>query len=124
MPTGYLVFNPHAGRFPSRMLTERAAEVLTKHDWNVQLEQTTGGPEITRLAQRAAVNKIDAFFVAGGDGSVNLAVAGLVGSETALGVPESRTCTRQWFGAWSDGPTLPWEGWWRTRTVRRLPARS
>jgi diacylglycerol kinase (ATP) len=86
MRTAYLVFNPHAGRFPSRMLTERAAEVLTKHNWQIRLEQTGGGPEITHLARQAVTDQANAFFIAGGDGSVNLSVAGLVGSQTALGV--------------------------------------
>jgi len=86
MRSAYLVFNPHAGRFPSRMLTERAAEVLTQQNWQIRLEQTSGGLEITQLARQAASEQTDAFFVAGGDGSVNLATAGLVGTQTALGV--------------------------------------
>ncbi|HBY06855.1 MAG TPA: hypothetical protein DEH22_03385 [Chloroflexi bacterium] len=86
MRTAYLVFNPHAGRFPSRILTERAAAVLSQHGWQIRLEQTTGGLEITRLARQAVTEQAAALFVAGGDGSVNLAVAGLLGSNTALGV--------------------------------------
>lgn len=95
MRTAYLVFNPHAGRFPSRMLTERAAEVLTDHGWQIRLEQTSGGPQVTQLARQAAAENTDAFFVAGGDGSVNLAVTGLVGSSTALGVLPAGT-TNVW----------------------------
>lgn len=86
MPKAYLVYNPAAGRFPSKMLTERAAEVFRSRGWQIQLEITHGGPHITELAKQAVVQNMDAFFVAGGDGSVNFAVNGLVGSSTALGV--------------------------------------
>jgi len=95
MRKAYLVFNPHAGRFPSRLLTERAAEMLTSHHWDIRLEQTSGGSEVTKLAHQAVDENMDAFFVAGGDGSVNLAVAGLMGSETALGVLPAGT-TNVW----------------------------
>jgi diacylglycerol kinase family enzyme len=95
MRTAYLVFNPHAGRFPSRMLTERAADVLSSCNWDIRLEQTSGGLEVTYLARQAVAEKVDGFFIAGGDGSVNLAVAGLVNSETALGVLPAGT-TNVW----------------------------
>ncbi len=95
MRKAYLVFNPHAGRFPSRMLSERAAEVLCEKDWDIRLIQTNGGIEITQLARQSVSESADAFFVAGGDGSVNLSVAGLVGSNTALGVLPAGT-TNVW----------------------------
>jgi diacylglycerol kinase family enzyme len=60
--------------------------VLKKKGWSLRLEQTRDGAHITRLARRAVQEASDAFFVVGGDGSVNLAVAGLAGSETALAV--------------------------------------
>lgn len=86
MPNAYLVFNPAAGRFPSRILTERARDVLFDYGWKIQLAQTAGGDHITHLAKEAVREGADAFFLAGGDGSINYALAGLVGSETPLGV--------------------------------------
>ena len=86
MPSAYLVYNPAAGRFPSRMLTERAATQLLSHGWEIQLHRTHGGPHITELAQQAVSQGKDAFVIAGGDGSINFAAAGLVGTDTALGV--------------------------------------
>jgi diacylglycerol kinase (ATP) len=68
------------------MLTERAAQVLRNRGWNVQLAKTMGGSHITELARQAVSENADAVFVAGGDGSINHAIAGLVGSSTALGV--------------------------------------
>ncbi len=95
MRTAYLVFNPHAGRFPSRILTERAAEMLSSYEWEIKLIQTSGGSEVTRLARQAASENAEAFFIAGGDGSINLSVAGLAGSDTALGVLPAGT-TNVW----------------------------
>jgi YegS/Rv2252/BmrU family lipid kinase len=86
MREAFLVYNPAAGRFPSQMLTERAAEVLRSKGWEIQLHKTDGGPHITELAIKAVDQKMDAFFIAGGDGSINYAVSGLVDSQTPLGV--------------------------------------
>jgi diacylglycerol kinase (ATP) len=106
--TAYLIFNPYAGRFPSRILTERAASVLSEQNWKVQLKQTNGGPEITEIAIDAVKSNQDAVFVAGGDGSVNLAVAGLLGSDTALGVLPAGTTN-----VWAQELGLPGLGYTR-----------
>ena len=79
MPRCVLAYNPTAGRYPSRILAERAAKVLSEFDWKVHLEQTESAGHITSLAKQAAQEQVEAFFVVGGDGSVNRAVAGLIG---------------------------------------------
>jgi YegS/Rv2252/BmrU family lipid kinase len=86
MPTGYLVYNPAAGRGPTDIITESAADVLREAGWRIHVIQAQDSPHITRLARQAADRGIEAFFVAGGDGSINLAVSGLINSNTALGV--------------------------------------
>lgn len=86
MPIGYLVYNPAAGRGPNEIVTDSAADVLREAGWRIHIIQANDGPHITNLAHQAAERGIDAFFVAGGDGSMNLAVSGLVDSNTALGV--------------------------------------
>ena len=86
MPRAYLSYNPVAGRFPSLMLVERAAEHLRAQGWKIHIEQTLDGEHITQLARQAAREGVDAFFVVGGDGSLNQAIGGLIGSQTALGV--------------------------------------
>jgi len=86
MPTAYLVYNPAAGRGPSEINTESAATVLREAGWRIHMIQAQDGAHITRLARQAAERGVEAFFVAGGDGSMNLAVSGLVNSDTALGV--------------------------------------
>jgi len=112
MPKAYLVYNPAAGRFPSRMLTERAANVLRDQGWDMYLEQTHGGPHITKLAQQAANQSMDAFFIAGGDGSINYAVKGLVNSKTPLGVLPAGTAN-----VWSQELGLPGLAWTRIKAL-------
>ncbi len=86
MRRAWLIFNPYAGRYPSTPFVKRAAAVLRDHGWRVRLVPTRNGAAITQMARRAARRGVDAVFVAGGDGSVGLAAAGLMGTETALGI--------------------------------------
>jgi YegS/Rv2252/BmrU family lipid kinase len=86
MQRGDLIYNPSAGRFPSGILAERAANVLRDYGWEITLYQTENGGHVTSLARQAAEQGKDGLFVVGGDGSINLAVRGLLGSQTALGV--------------------------------------
>ncbi len=86
MRSAYMIYNPNAGRFPSAILAERAAEVLRSSGWEIRLVKTHNGEHVTQMAQRAADQGKAALFVVGGDGTVNLAVRGLAGSDTALGV--------------------------------------
>jgi len=115
----YIVYNPAAGRFPSRILTERAADVLRAQARQIHLEETNGGPHITDLARQAVEQKMDAFFMAGGDGSLNFAVSGLWGSDTALGVLPAGTAN-----VWAKElglPDLTWTRWMALEeSARRL----
>lgn len=86
MPRAFLIYNPYAGRFPAGLLAGRAAEVLRQSGWEVSIKQSLDADHITRLACQAVEQGMDALFAVGGDGTVNLAARGLVGSQTALGV--------------------------------------
>lgn len=106
---GRLLYNPMAGRFPSQPLVERAAKILEANGWKVKILQTKGGEHLTRMAKRAASAGMDAVFVAGGDGSIHQAVAGLLGSETALCVLPAGT-----GNVWAQElglPLLSWTNW-------------
>jgi len=109
MRSADLIYNPNAGRFPSRILAERAAEVLREHDWKIRLIKTRNAEHVIQLASRAAEMGKDALFVVGGDGTVNLATRGLAGSETALGVLPGGTgnVLAQELGL----PGLSWTRW-------------
>lgn len=109
MQRGVLAYNPVAGRYPSRLLSERAANVFRDHGWQINIKQTKGSDHITQMALQAAADEMDAFFIAGGDGSLNRAVAGLVGTETALGVLPAGTAN-----VWAQElglPGLTWTRW-------------
>ena len=101
-----LIYNPMAGKFPSEPLVERAGRVLRANGWDVDIVQTKGKNHITRLAKRAAVMGIDALFIAGGDGSLHRAAAGLLGSQTALAVLPSGTANV--FAQELGLPSLSW----------------
>ena len=81
-----MIYNPGAGRFPSGILAERAANVLRTNGWSLRLFRTESSEHVTHLARRAAEEGKEALFVVGGDGTINMAVRGLAGSSTALGV--------------------------------------
>ncbi len=99
---GMIAYNLAAGRYPSRILVERAAAILIHHGWQIMIIQTRSAEHITQLARQATNRGMDAFFVAGGDGSVSMAVGGLVGSQTALGVLPAGTAN-----VWAQELGLP-----------------
>lgn len=104
-----LIYNPVAGRYPSRMLAERAAAVFRSYHWNVDVQTTTSGDHMPILAEQAAMDRLDAIIVVGGDGSLNKSLPGLVGTETALGVLPAGTAN-----VWAQElgmPGLRWTRW-------------
>ena len=108
MRRAYLVYNPNAGRFPSWILAERAAGVFQKYGWQIHIETSHNGEHITQLAHQAAAEEMEAFIVVGGDGSINRALPGLVGTSTALGVLPAGTAN-----VWGQELGLPGLSWTR-----------
>jgi diacylglycerol kinase (ATP) len=109
MPRAYMAYNPAAGRYPSWLLTERAANLLRSFGWDIQLVQTLSSAHIVQLARQAAAEEMDAFFVVGGDGSINQAIQGLLGTRTALAVLPAGTAN-----VWAQElglPGLTWTRW-------------
>jgi diacylglycerol kinase (ATP) len=104
-----MIYNPNAGRYPSGILAERAANVLRAGGWTINLIRTHDGSHVTQLARNAVEEGKDALFVVGGDGTINLAVRGLAGSSTALGVLPGGTANvlAQELGL----PGLTWTRW-------------
>jgi diacylglycerol kinase (ATP) len=113
-----LIYNPAAGRYPSRLLTERAANVLKDNGWQIQVEETLSGVHITRLANQASQEKMDAFIVVGGDGSLNRALPGLIGSSTALGILPAGTAN-----VWGQELGLPGLTWTRIMALEESARR-
>ena len=81
-----LIYNPTAGPRNVRAELNRLCGFFRERGWSVKLETTEQPGDAMRMARAAASDRLDAVIVAGGDGTVNEVVNGLVGSETALGV--------------------------------------
>ncbi len=80
-----LIYNPTAGPRDVEFEIEQVQDYLRRHGCQVDLRMTHFAGEGIELARRAAVDRYDAVWVAGGDGTLNEAVNGLVGTRTALG---------------------------------------
>jgi diacylglycerol kinase (ATP) len=108
MSNALLVYNPVAGRYPSGMLTERAAKVFESYGWHVDIATTLDGSHIPVLAHQAVKEGRDALIIVGGDGSLNKALPSLVGTDTALGVLPAGTAN-----VWAQELHLPGLSWTR-----------
>ncbi len=118
MPTACMVYNPVAGRYPSGMLAERAAHLLSSNGWQIEIIPTHSGEHLTELAYQAAADGLDAFLVVGGDGSLNRALPGLLDSRTALGVLPAGTAN-----VWAQELGLPGLTWTRQTALEESARR-
>jgi len=82
----HLIYNPTAGPRDVRRALKRTCSFLRRRGWSVELQLTKKPGDALVLARTAAQDGCDVAIVAGGDGTVNEAVNGLVGTQTALGV--------------------------------------
>ena len=85
--TSYLIYNPVAGKL-QRNPTLIASVLETFRGKNVLIEAvpTTGPGSAGELARTCVAKGAATIYVAGGDGTVNEVVNGMVGSQTPLGV--------------------------------------
>lgn len=83
-----LIYNPRAGRFgrDGGPLVERAVEILTKQGLNVNVAPTTGPGTAGTLAREHIERGAGLVVSAGGDGTVNEIVEGMVPSEVPLAI--------------------------------------
>jgi diacylglycerol kinase (ATP) len=82
-----IIYNPAAGQSPNLKNTlDRVATLWRNLGWQVQIVATTAPGDATSKAQIAAQSGYNAVVAAGGDGTVNEVMNGLVGTETALAV--------------------------------------
>jgi YegS/Rv2252/BmrU family lipid kinase len=81
-----LIYNPAAGRFSVRPFVGGVIRELNEAGWRVEVAETINVRHATQLARQAAVENFRAVFAIGGDGTVGQVAAGLIGSQTALGV--------------------------------------
>jgi hypothetical protein len=83
-PETLIIVNPAAHNAPRRSRLQEANDWLRANGWRADWRETSAPGEATRLAVGAAAAGVPLVFVAGGDGTLNEAVNGLVGSETAV----------------------------------------
>ncbi|MBA3515998.1 MAG: diacylglycerol kinase family lipid kinase [Pyrinomonadaceae bacterium] len=83
-----LILNPKTGRYASRRLPaiEDICSQLSSEGLEVELVATRGPGDATRIAAEAARKSIGDVIVAGGDGTINEALQGLVGTPARLGI--------------------------------------
>jgi YegS/Rv2252/BmrU family lipid kinase len=79
-----LLVNPAARGVAKRLDPDRTVRYLRKHGLDVNFETPESPAEMTRAALASAERGDNLAFVAGGDGSMRDAAAGLAGSPTAL----------------------------------------
>jgi diacylglycerol kinase (ATP) len=81
-----IVFNPFAGglRGSKRARLDAAVEVFQKAGRQVELIPTTGPNKAGELARKAGA-RCDLVLAAGGDGTINEAINGLVGTDIVFG---------------------------------------
>lgn len=79
-----LIFNPVAGTIDWRQMVQAVSEHCRRRGWSVDLQLTAYSGHATELARTAARHGHKLVLAAGGDGTINEVVNGLVGSETIL----------------------------------------
>lgn len=82
-----ILFNPTAGQASDILpQLEQAASLWRQAGWSVVLSPTRCAGDATHQAREAAEAGWDLVAAAGGDGTVNEVINGIVGSQTALAV--------------------------------------
>jgi YegS/Rv2252/BmrU family lipid kinase len=86
--TAVLISNPNAGRGGRQRAREvaRFRELLQGRGLAVEVLNTSGPGEATLLARRAAERGVREVIVSGGDGTINEALQGLVGTDVRIGI--------------------------------------
>ena len=83
-----LISNPNAGRGGARRSREvaRFCELLRKRDVMVEVMDTRGPGDAEQLARRVVREGAREVIVSGGDGTINEALQGLIGTDARLGI--------------------------------------
>ncbi|HEX8068515.1 MAG TPA: diacylglycerol kinase family protein [Pyrinomonadaceae bacterium] len=84
--TVHLIANPNAGRRDRAAEIERFRALLAARGVGVEVLRTAAPGDATRLAAEAARAGAQEIIASGGDGTINEALQGLVGTRARLGV--------------------------------------
>lgn len=77
MTKAMLVVNPSSGGEKAPEYKDLAIDVLQERFDTVDVRETTGAGDATEFGREACEQRYDAFFVMGGDGTVNEGISGL-----------------------------------------------
>ena len=80
-----IIFNPVAGNRRDALLHDTVA-ALVRRGFQVSVIGTTGPGNATHVAAEAVAEGVDAIVAAGGDGTINEVVSGVVGSDIPVGI--------------------------------------
>lgn len=80
-----IIFNPVAGNRRHALLDQVVA-ALVSHGRQVSVIGTTGPGNAKLIAAQAVADKSDVIVAAGGDGTINEVVSGVMGSDVAVGI--------------------------------------
>ena len=114
MRKGLLLYNPAAGRVPVRPFVRGIIRPLISSGWQIEVAETLSGRHATQVARQAAVEKYDAVFAIGGDGTVGQVASGLLNSETALAVLPAGT-----MNVWAAEVGIPVFDWLHNRALQQ-----
>jgi len=114
MRKGLLLYNPAAGRVPVRPFVRGIVRPLTSSGWEIEVAETLSGRHATQVARQAAVEKYDAVFAIGGDGTVGQVASGLMNSETALAVLPAGT-----MNVWAAEVGIPVFDWLHNQALQQ-----
>jgi len=81
-----IIVNPGSHNTLKRKRRQQLDAWLRAEGWTVEWADTTAPGEATSIASRAATGGAPLVLVCGGDGTLNEAINGLAGSESAVGI--------------------------------------
>ncbi|TMB67203.1 MAG: diacylglycerol kinase family lipid kinase [Chloroflexi bacterium] len=81
-----VIVNPAAHNATKRKALSVANMWLREQGWKAEWAETSGAGDATTMSAKAAELRVPLVFVCGGDGTLNEAVNGLAGSDTAVSV--------------------------------------
>ncbi|MDY0020196.1 MAG: diacylglycerol kinase family lipid kinase [Anaerolineae bacterium] len=81
-----LIYNPAAGPWDMRRPLKNLAGYLERYGWHMELVETQKAGDATEFARQAALQGTDLVLAAGGDGTINEVVNGVVGSNTMMSI--------------------------------------
>lgn len=85
MKSVLLIYNPIAAR-TNKSVFESVQGVFSAAGWDIRTANTEHDADAKQLAQRGVESGVDVIAVYGGDGTTIMAVEGMLGSGTALGL--------------------------------------